>query len=84
MQNTARMARVTLCILANWLLRAVVTYLSFSLSLHFSLFPPLVEYGILAAPTIIENCYGVTELLRTVKVARGCLDFLRSGNSRFE
>lgn len=36
MQNTARTTWVTLCILANWLLRAVVTYLSFSFSLCFS------------------------------------------------
>lgn len=31
-----RTTRVTLCILANWLLRAVMTYLSFSFSLYFS------------------------------------------------
>lgn len=36
MQNTARTTRVTLCILANWLLRAVVAYLSFSFPLYFS------------------------------------------------
>lgn len=37
MQNTARTTRVTLCILANWLLRAVVTYISQSPSLRISL-----------------------------------------------
>lgn len=67
MQNTARTTRVTLCILANWLLRAVVTYLSFSCALRISL---LLFVGMIDGDSLLSSLHVRDSFVNSVFLLR--------------